>query len=353
MNILSLGKVPWSLLTKLVQKNGYANRGIIQNAQEGVDVAVLDLKEVFDQVNDFYQSNSIPYLVYKADPITFPTPNPSKYLIIVNKNDLATAGAIPYGITVTILLPQGSTKETLIQLQDDLSSYCKEEKISILGGHTEITEGVHYPILSASMIGFVPPEYYISRNPQAGDQIICSGWVGAEGTGILLSEAKEFFIRKIGLDNYKNGISIGEGIDISERVIECNKEWHDSIHLVHDATEGGILAAIYECLAPKRLGCEIISSKIPIAQVTKELANVLKIDPFKLISSGAVLIVCDKQTATSITDFLRKKAFPAEIIGEVTGENYPILLDDSPINPPETDHIIKGLESLNTLMNNS
>jgi hydrogenase maturation factor len=352
MNVLPLGKVPWSLLSELVQKSGYTNRGIIQNAEEGVDVAVLDLKEVFSQVNDIYQTDSIPYLVYKADPITFPTPNPSKYLIIVNKNDLATAGAIPYGITVTFLLPPESTKETLIQLQEDLSSHCKEEKISILGGHTEVTDGVNYPILSASMIGFVPPEYYIPRNPKVGDQIICSGWVGAEGTGILLSEAENYFIDKIGLDDYQKGVSLGKKMDISKRVIECNKEWHESIHLVHDATEGGILAAIYECLAPKKLGCEIMSSKIPIAPVTKKIADILKINALKLISSGAVLFICDKQNASSVTKFLRQENSPVEIIGEVTGKNYPILLDESPIDPPEADHIIKGLENLNKLVKN-
>ena len=230
-------------------------------------------------------------MVYKADPITFPTPNPAEYLIIVNKNDLATAGALPYGITSTILLPPSTSESSLIKLQNELSEICIKERISILGGHTEVTLGVKNPILSASMLGFVPPEFYIPREPQMGDTIICSGWAGAEGTGILISEGKDFFLEKIKTSEYQNGIKIGNQLDISHRVIECNKRWHDQLHLVHDCTEGGILGAIFECLSPIGFGCEIDVEKIPIAPVTLKIASILKINPFKLISSGAVIII--------------------------------------------------------------
>ncbi|MFX0182531.1 MAG: AIR synthase-related protein [Candidatus Hodarchaeota archaeon] len=349
MKVLPLGKVPWSILTELVCKTGFNNRGIIQNAEQGVDVAVLDLQEVFEHINEIYQTNSIPYLVYKADPITYPTPNPAKYLIIVNKNDLATSGAIPYGITVTILLPHSTTKDRLIELQNNLSKTCEELQITILGGHTEITENVQYPILSGNMIGFVPPEYYIPRNPHVGDHIICSGWVGAEGTGILLAEAEDYFSNNMNQDEYSQGIQIGKKIDISKRIIECNLQYHDYLTLVHDCTEGGVFGALYECLAPKHIGCSVTLSKIPVAPITKKVAEMLKISPYKLISSGAVLLLCDKNSSALITKFLNSFGFPAEIIGEVTEKGGPILVDNNPIGPPEADHVILGLENLRKL----
>ncbi|MFX0122741.1 MAG: AIR synthase-related protein [Candidatus Hodarchaeota archaeon] len=347
MEVLPLGKAPWSLLVELVKKQGYKNEGIVQTAKEGVDVAVLDLQSVIREVNEFYNTRSIPYLVYKADPITFPTPNPAKYLITVNKNDLATAGALPYGITVTILLPPNSTRKSLIELQSNLSATCEKHHITILGGHTEITEEVQNPVLSASMIGFVPPEFYIPRDPQTGDLIICSGWVGAEGTGILLAEADNSSLKdQFKIEEYKQGIEIGTELDISNQVIDCNRRWHKDLHLVHDATEGGIIGALYECLAPKGFGSEVESKKIPLAPVTKRLADILGFDPYKLISSGAVLFVCNCNRAEAITDFLRENKTPAEIIGEVTERGKPIRVDGTQIKPPEADHIIVGLQQL-------
>ncbi|UCG01664.1 MAG: hypothetical protein JSW11_18890 [Candidatus Heimdallarchaeota archaeon] len=349
MEVLPLGKAPWSLLVELVKKQGYRNEGVLQTAEEGVDVAVLDLQSVIEKVNELYNTREIPYLVYKADPITFPTPNPTKYLITVNKNDLATAGALPYGITVTILLPPNSTRKSLIELQSNLSLTCREQHITILGGHTEITQSVKNPILSASMIGFVPPSYYIPRDPQVGDLIICSGWVGAEGTGILLSEAEDLFSNLLGKEGYQQGLSIGKALDISNQVIDCNRKWHDELHLVHDATEGGIVGALYECLAPKGFGSEVDSEKIPLAPVTKKLADILEVNPYKLISSGAVIFICNPSKADAIAAFLRGKNIPAEIIGEVTKRGNPIRVDKAPIQPPEADHLINGLKKIEQL----
>ncbi|MFX1515683.1 MAG: AIR synthase-related protein [Promethearchaeota archaeon] len=349
MEVLPLGKAPWSLLVELLKKQGYRNEGILQTAEEGVDVAVLDLQSIIKKINEFYNIQSIPYLVYKADPITFPTPNPAKYLITVNKNDLATAGAFPYGITVTILLPPNSTKKTLLEIQSNLSETCEEQRISILGGHTEITQSVQNPILSASMIGFVPPEYYIPRNPQVGDFIICSGWIGAEGTGILLEETNNALSKELETDEFLKGLKIGKNIDISTRVLSCNRKWHEDLHLVHDATEGGIFGAIYECLAPKGFGSEIESGKIPIAPITRKLAEILRFNPYKLISSGAVLFICNRSRADEMVEFLREGGSPAEIIGEVTERGKPINVDESQVKPPEADHLIIGLENLNSL----
>ena len=353
MKVLPLGKAPWSLLVELVKNKGFLHEGIIQNAAEGVDVAVLDLQTIITEVNEVYNTQSIPYLIYKADPITFPTPDPAKYLITVNKNDLATAGALPYGITVTILLPPNSTQTNLLKLQTNLSDICDKQHIAILGGHTEITDGVKNLVLSASMIGFVPPEFYIPRQPQVGDSIICSGWVGAEGTGILLTEMDDIFSKYLDSSEYQQGIKIGQALDISNQVIECNKRWHDDLHLVHDATEGGIFAAIYECLAPIGFGSEIDSKKLPVSPVTKKITDILQIDPYKLISSGAVLYVCDRSKAPLIVEFLNTKDLPAEIIGTVTEKGAPNLIDGNPAQSPEADHLIQGLNQVNKLKSNN
>lgn len=349
MKILPIGKVPWALLIDLVKKQGFRHEGVVQAAEEGVDVAVLDLQAIIASINDFYNTKSIPYMIYKADPITFPTPNPAESLIIVNKNDLATAGALPYGITITILLPPSSTEKSLLKLQTNLSDICNQHQITILGGHTEITPGVRDPILSVSMIGFVPPEYYISRKPQVGDSIICSGWVGAEGTGILLTEADNLLSEYLDPFEYQQGVEISKNLDISDLVVDCNRKWHDDLHLVHDATEGGIVGALYECLAPKGFGGEIVSDKIPLAPVTEKLANILDINPLKLIASGAVLFVCASERAHEILEFLRRKNNPAEIIGEVTGNGNPIRIDKTPMKSPEADHLIQGLEQLSKM----
>jgi hydrogenase expression/formation protein HypE len=350
MKLLLEGKISLEILMNLTKSQGYLNNtGIVQPAAPGVDIAALDLQAVKDQIQSHYHTSSTPYLIYKSDPITFPTPDPAMYLVIVNVNDLATCGAIPYGMTITILLPPESTKKSVIEFQSRLSDVCKDYKITILGGHTEVTDTVNSPIYSASMIGFVPPEYYIPRDPKPGDVIICSGWVGAEGTGILISHDREYFSSKLSPAEVKHGLTIGKQLDISKSIYAINSKWHSSINLVHDATEGGIFGAIYECLAPLGLGCRIEASKIPLATITKDITKILEINPFKLISSGAVLIICREDEARDICDFLNENnKGPSSIIGHVTEKGTPLLVDSNKIPSPEADELIKGIDKLNS-----
>ena len=346
-NQLSFGKISLEILRELLNNRGYdRTTGIIQPAELGVDVAVLDLQMIKDEINSFYNTSSTPYLVYKADPITFPTPNPSRYLIIVNQNDLSTSGAIPFGVTVSIIIPQNTTKAKLLDIQKKLSETCIERKITILGGHTEVSESCNKPILSASMLGFVPPEYYIPRLPQTGDAIICSGWVGAEGTSIILSESSKTFKDSLGKSLVLFGMNLGENLDVSKRVLSCNKKWHDAIHMVHDATEGGIFGALYECLINKGLGCNIELSKIPVAPVTKILGEMLDFNPYELISSGAILLFCDNRYASDIVEELNKEDIPAAIIGYARKELDNIRINKTTLLPPKSDQIIVALENL-------
>ncbi len=346
-NQLVFGKISLEILSELLNNRGYERiSGIVQPAELGVDVAVLDLQMIKDEINSFYNTNSTPYLVYKADPITFPTPNPGRYLIIINHNDLSTSGAIPFGVTVSIIVPQGTTKNELLDLQKQLSETCMERRITILGGHTEVSDACSKPILSASMLGFVPPEYYIPRLPQTGDAIICSGWVGAEGTSIILSESSNKFKKKLGKNLVLSGMNLGENIDISSRVHSCNRKWHKAIHMVHDATEGGILGALFECLVNKRLGCDIELSEIPLAPVTKVLGEVLEFNPYELISSGAFLLFCDQKYASEIVEELSKEDTPATIIGYARKELDMIRVDKINISSPSSDQIIVALDNL-------
>jgi hydrogenase expression/formation protein HypE len=310
----------------------------------------LNLQKITEKIRKHYQSTSPPYLIYKSDPITFPTPNPAKYLITVNMNDLATCGAIPYGITITILLPPNSPSNLIIKFQEELSRICETMQIAILGGHSEVTSSVNTPVYSASMIGFVPSEFYIPRSPVPGDQIICSGWIGAEGTGILLSSHQDFFTSKLSKKEFNSGIEIGKNLAISDRILTINNRWHSSLHLIHDATEGGILGALYECLASLDLGCIVKSDNFPIMPVTRKIGSLLSINPLKLISSGAVIIICDKKDTNKIVSYLNEDLpGSASIIGEITDAGTPLLVDGEELSAPEGDDLIKGLNYFSSI----
>ena len=341
---LSEGKIHHDLLKKITKLSGYKHGSVVQGPVSGFDVGSLDLSTVFTEMG--YESP--PLLVYKSDPITFPTVNPGRQLVIVNQNDLATAGASAYAMTVTIMMPTGFPESRLLEIQRGLHEAALEEKIFIIGWHTELISQVKGVVLVGSFIGFVQEGKYIGGEPEPGDSIIISGWVGAEGTGIILGEGSGVVEEFLDVSMIEDGSSIGEEISIRERVLRCNELHHNGIKMVHDVTEGGFRAAIYECLEPLGLGAQVYSESLPVAPVTEKLADVLGFDPLYLIGSGAFLLFVDEEYVKGILEELRGFDQPASIIGRVTGSKD-IRLDDEVLSVQKGDALISALEKIKKL----
>ncbi|MHA1205616.1 MAG: AIR synthase related protein, partial [Candidatus Heimdallarchaeaceae archaeon] len=153
------GKLPIPKLSEILELKGAKNEGIISAGIIGHDVAVIDIQSAKQNALKFYNSKSKVLLIEKSDPITFPTPNPGHYSVIVNSNDIACSGGVPYGFLITIIAPPDTTFDKIKAIQKEIHKQCEKFDISILGGHTEISQSVNTIIISGHMIGFVPKEF--------------------------------------------------------------------------------------------------------------------------------------------------------------------------------------------------
>lgn len=337
------GKLPWELLKELVLKSGAAEKSVIQGPKAGCDVAVFDYHLAIERTKNFYESNEEVYVVYKTDPITFPTPNPGKYAVVVNSNDIVTSGALPYAFNSTIILPVGTTKEQVIAIQENIHSECKKQQITVLGGHTEFSSSVNTPIISGAMIGFVPRDYYVPRQINEGDAMLCVGWCTKEGMGIIASEGYEKLRDSFGEQNLNLLIKLGENISVAESALSINKKFKPG--LMHDATEGGILGAAYETIAVEDFGLELIEESFPVTRETKEICELLDVNPLQVISSGTLLVVTSPQKAEKILKESTKEV-PIKIVGKIVSKKKGITLDGKPLPPPQSDAVIDALKKI-------
>ena len=346
VDCLEEGKLPWDVLEQLLHKQGYLNPGIILGPGLGLDAAVIDFEQAATCARTFYQTHSACYLILKTDPITFPTPNPGKYAVVICANDVVTTGALPFGFGATIIFPPSCSKDQVLALQDEVDLQCKDLEISILGGHTEISSSVTSPIICGTMIGLVPSDFYIKREIKPKNKIIVSGHSAMEGTSILAREGHEKLSRLLHERDLKTATGYAQHLSIVKRALEANKVIRPG--LIHDATEGGILGALYEAIAPIGLGAQIEKDLIPVSEVTARISELLDIDPLRLISSGTMILVVEEEHAEECVQILGR-SLPAEIVGEVKEKGSGIRLDHSLVEPPGPDQIIKGLQNLETL----
>ena len=112
---------------------------------------------------------------------------------------------------------------------------------------------------------------------------------------------------------------------------------------MHDITEGGVLGAIWEASKAVNKGVFAVESAIPIKESTKAICNLFDIDPLKLISSGCMLIICDKEKKELIINELNKNHIEVSEIGKITKESISIIKGElvEEIHQPESDELYK------------
>ena len=344
------GKLPIFQLKEILNFRGCENDGVLEAGEIGRDVAIIDIEKGKMKAQGFYNNTSEILVVVKSDPITFPTPEPGRYVVIVNSNDLACAGALPFGFLPTIIAPYGTSFQEITKVQEQIHEQCLSHGITILGGHTEISKSVKSIIVSGHMIGFVPSDYMVPNELSHGELVLAIGFIGAEGIGIIIDEAKDLVKNILSKYEIEEGIRIGKQIEIANLALNLNKKFKPS--LIHDATEGGIFGALTEIVAYRELGINM-KSKPPVSPIIQKLAKWLKFDPYRLISSGLLLVGAKKEKAYEIVNYLEKQSIPVSIIGEVIQSKGDIILEGKILSQSIGDEIVTVLENLTRMKNDN
>lgn len=306
-SVLQPGKLPAQLLARLLEKNQISDQRVLIGPRVGTDSAAIRFG---DQA-----------LVLKSDPITFPTPDIGRYLVNVNANDIACAGATPRWLMVTSLFPEHGTTSALVESTfDGLLAACQDLNVQLIGGHTEISIGIDRPILIGSMLGEVPIADLINPEAaQAGDAVILCNGIAIEGTSILAHEAPPACLQAIEpklLDRAQHlmhdpGISVLPAANaLRERSIKPRA--------LHDPTEGGLATALDELAVATGLGIQVERDAIPILAETQAVCDALAIDPLGLIASGALLAVIAPDQLADALEALDEAGVPAAEIGHLT-----------------------------------
>lgn len=299
---MEAGKLPNSKLEKLIL-NDLVNRReeIVLRPAVGEDCCAIDL------------GNNL--CVISTDPITAADENAGILAVLVSLNDLAASGAEPVGILTTVLLPTDINEARIKKLFDSVNATCQKMNIDVLGGHTEITDSVNKVIIITTAIGKVPLNGLVrSDGANPGDAVLMTKSAGLEGTAIIASD-------KGGqLMEFMSNADIEEAKSYIEEISVLNEGLAAASHgatAMHDITEGGILGAVWEVCSASGTGADIYLDKIKIRDLTKMVCNHFDIDPFRLISSGSMLITCSQDDKESIINSITELGIECYLIGEI------------------------------------
>lgn len=328
---MKIGKVSESVLKRSILKQIKIKREeVIIGAGVGEDCAILALAE--DEV-----------FVISTDPITGATKDIGNLAVHITTNDLASSGAEPIGIMLSVLLPESSSESDLKEMMQEIEQTCKELGIQIMGGHTEVTHAVNQPVITVTGVGKAKKDAYVTtKGAKAGQDIVISKWIGLEGTSIIAKEKEEELLTKYPL----HLVEKAQKFDCMLSIIpEAATAVRSGVSAMHDVTEGGIYGALWEIAESSGVGLEIDLMKLPVKQETVEICEFFDLNPYGLISSGSLLMVADN--GYDLVKALEKENLKATVIGKITDGNDRVVINEGErrfLEPPKSDELYKIYE---------
>lgn len=325
-----LGKLPHNDLAELLSRLSRNDPRVVLGPRVGEDATVID---VGDQ-----------YLVATTDPITFATDEIGWYAVHANANDIATTGAHPYWFMANLLLPEQGTDLSVVEnIFQQMAAAAGEIGVELVGGHTEITQGISRPILAGVMLGMVDKDKMVTTaGARDGDELIVTKGVPIEATAIIARE------RQNDLRDIVTSAFLDRGLKyLHEPGISVVRDAHTAmqagrVHAMHDPTQGGLATGLWEMAetSGKRM---VVDCTGVVVEDGAQLCLAAKINPLAATATGALLLSVHPDDAGNIASALESEGIKAHRLGHVEPGIVEVINTRggqlAPLNKPKRDAI--------------
>jgi len=241
-----------------------------------------------------------------VDPIFFPGGDIGKIAMCGTINDLSVMGAVPIGISLSLVIEEGFPEEDLKKIMQSIGKISKETGVPIVTGDTKVTERGKLDKIEITTSGVGLTKNIISNGgAKVGDVVIASGNLGEHAVALL---AKRF--------NYTTKIKsdcqplIKEIQSVSRYLTACK-----------DPTRGGAAAVLNEIAKKSKVKIIMEERNLPFSKETTALSELLGIDKFSFPSEGRFVATVSRKDAERVIKILHKFNKAAGIIGRVEKGN--------------------------------
>lgn len=247
-----------------------------------------------------------------VSPYEFNGGNIGKLSICGTVNDLACMGARPLYMTCSFIIEEGFSMDKLEEIASYMEKTANEAGVKIVAGDTKVAgKGqVDNIFITTTGVGKLTEGFATSGAfAKPGDAILVTGDVGRHGCTILL--ARE---------------NLGIEADIKSdcaplwKTVESMIKTTKDIHVIRDATRGGVGTVLYEIASESQVGVRLNSEAIPVDPAVQGVCGMLGLDPLYLANEGTLVVIAPKEQAEALLAVLKQGKYSerAAIIGEIT-----------------------------------
>ncbi|MDO0823147.1 hydrogenase expression/formation protein HypE [Desulfosporosinus nitroreducens] len=276
--------------------------------------------DILNQMNDAAQIDiDFKKLAFTTDsfvvnPIFFEGGNIGKLAVCGTVNDLAVSGAKPLYLTSAFIIEEGFPMADLEIIVKTMAEEAENSGVKIVAGDTKVVEkgNVDGVYINTSGIGVIYENVNINcANAKLGDVIIVNGTIGDHGMTILCER-----------NNFGFEGDLSSDCASLNTLVDCMLEVYDGIHVIRDATRGGIAAVLNEISDFSNVTIAIEENLLPIKEEVKGAAEMLGFDPLYIANEGKLCAFVPEAQAEQVLFAMRTHPLGtnASIIGRVTDE---------------------------------
>jgi hydrogenase expression/formation protein HypE len=218
---------------------------------------------------------------YVVQPLVFPGGDIGDLAVNGTVNDIAMSGAQPVALSVGFILEEGLPMATLGRIVESMATAARVAGVQIVTGDTKVVNSGQADGLYVNTAGFgLIPEGVDIRPTRAtdGDVIIVSGPIGEHGVAVMSQrEGLEF-----GTDLRSDSAPLNGLVDA---MLAADRD----VHVLRDATRGGVTASLCEIAATAGIGIEYEESAVPVPAAVAAACSFLGLDPMNIANEGKLV----------------------------------------------------------------
>ncbi|CAN5339817.1 AIR synthase family protein [soil metagenome] len=308
------GKITSSFIQNVLQPQcGHHRKEVKTGPAYGVDTSIIDLGNNTGLAVSSDPLSLIPSLGLKESAWL------SVHLLV---NDMATTGFAPMYVQFVVNLPPKFTQKEFEEYWGYIHQFCRECGVAITGGHTGQIAGQNSTMPGGGTMFLTAPagELITSQGADAGDSIIVTKETALTASSILGMSFPKTVKNKLGTEiydaackNFYRTSSLVDAVSAGE-ILQKNVE----LKAMHDATEGGVLGAIYEMACASGCGFTVDSETLPAGEVQLQITDLFDIDHRLCVGAGSMIMAVKPGCENRLINHLKSKSIRATVVGQVT-----------------------------------
>ena len=276
------------------------------------------------------------YLVVSTDPcIGVPEKWFGWFLIHYVASDIALFGAKPEFCTINLLGPPTTKPQVFYKIMKQACSAADNLEMAVVTGHSGTYEGLSTMVGTCTAYGMASKDKLITPGgAKPGDYILCVKPIGLEIVVNFALTHKALAEELFGVERVRKLVKL---VPLQSCVREALLlAGMDGVHAMHDATEGGLTAALNEMAEASKVGFKIEFEKVLVPEEVYTLQKYFQLSEEQILSmssTGTILAAINPKAKDEVQKALKKINVKSSILGVFIENMHRIIVKNGKETP--------------------